>query len=947
MHSYKFTQTSKAIAICLQLLSPVACLSATITSTNSGGNWSLPSTWNGGVLPANGDAILIAAGASVTIDDANLSTLSFQSLTISGALTFETTTARSLTINGEVLIDNTGSFQTGATGTVTTHALSIGGNLTNHGILDFSTNNAGASITFTGASNNTFGGSGMTTDILTLVINKGTNASYVLTLTPTVFTVKGSNVNAPAFLTLTNGTIHIAGSYPFSSSVTTGSIVWGSNCGFWLDNPKFSVATTNSIQVDGLFKLTQGTFTVGTTASHSFNVSATTDFVVDGGTLTVSSRLKGSGTVSPMNFTMSGGTINVCKQGNSTTNPSFSMNAKNFTMSGGNIIVNKPAVSNTSTPLKSYSAYAQTINITGGALNCSPTSTGTFKIEGIMPSLIMDGIKDTVMLSNDIEIYGDLTVNSGAVLDLNNYAFYSKGNLVNDGIIKAPFSATDTSKIYLIANAMQTYSGTGIFGTAAAPVASFIVYNAGGFHITSTNNLNINKLYIFSGNITNANKIEIGNTVGLYSLIQYGSSSTTTASGNLDAAPTFNIGSGGLAVLYCKETNSRTIGYEIPPSRVINQLTLMGNTVTLAGGDLNVTSYLQFFSGKINLGNHNLTLESTSIDALKGADNNGYAITNGTGSLTRKSIGNTITWFPVGTTTTYDPVSITNAGTVDDFTVNVSANLDAFAPMPTKYIQRQWNISEATVGGSDVKLSLTCAAGVPTTNFDAASPIEIGHYKSTNVWERIAATMNSSVATANNVTSFSPAPFVIINQSAVLPVELIDFKGIANGKQNILRWATASEKDTKCFIIERSNNSENFKSLDLVATIGHSTQPQFYQWIDNAPNPLSMYRLKIMDLNGSLDYSKVISVENAEGNAMTILPNFGSDEWTVHLTNVPMGAGTLSIFDMQGKLFQAQNIDIQNITTDIKLSINNLLNGNYILICNISGQVLSKKFIKI
>jgi hypothetical protein len=62
---------------------------------------------------------------------------------------------------------------------------------------------------------------------------------------------------------------------------------------------------------------------------------------------------------------------------------------------------------------------------------------------------------------------------------------------------------------------------------------------------------------------------------------------------------------------------------------------------------------------------------------------------------------------------------------------------------------------------------------------------------------------------------------------------------------------------------------------------------------------------------------------------------------------VPIGAGTLSIFDMQGKLFQAQNIDIQNITTDIKLSINNLLNGNYILICNISGQVLSKKFIKI
>jgi hypothetical protein len=638
---------------------------------------------------------------------------------------------------------------------------------------------------------------------------------------------------------------------------------------------------------------------------------------------------------------MSGGTMKVCTQGNSsTTTVSFSINAKNFTMSGGNIIISKP-----STSTKAYSAYyTQNGNITGGTLTCSPTSTGIFKVEGNIPSLAIDGANDIVTLMNDTKVYGDISVSSGATLDINGVTLYSKGNIVNDGTIQAPFSVTDTSKLYLFGTT-QIYSGSGVCGTAASPIANLILNNSSTFDLsTASNHLNINKLYFYSGNLTGSNNLEIGNTLGTYSLIQYGSNGPATAGGNMDAAPIFNIGSGGLAVLYCNETNVRTIGFEIPLNRTLNQLTLISNNVTLAGGDLYVTSFLQFSSGKINLGNNNLILEATI--SIGGEDNNGYVVTNGTGNLTRKGVGNSnkVT-FPVGTTTTYDPASIKNSGTTDDFSVNVSSTLDAFSPMPNKYIQRQWNISEATTGGSNVTLYLTCAAGVPTNNFDAAGAVQIGHYKSPNVWERITATMTNSVATASNITSFSP--FVIINENAVLPVELIDFKGVASGKQNKISWSTASEYDTKCFILERRNNYGDFTSLDFVAAMGHTNQTQFYEWVDNAPVPLSMYRLKIMDLNGSYEYSKVISVENAERNAMMILHHFNKDELSIRLTDVPMGEARISIFDMQGKDIYIQNIDIHGITTDIKLSINNLPNGQYIVICNIAGQILSKKWVKI
>jgi G8 domain len=943
MHSYKFTFTrvAQVAIICLPLLLPTACLSATVASTNVGGAWSVSSTWASGVIPSNGDAVTIASGASVTID----SDLTLQSLTISGTLTFETTTARNVTISNNVIIDNTGTFQTGSASSITTHALSVGGDLTNNGILDFSTNGntAGAGITFTGASDNTFGGNGTKTNLLTLIINKNSKM-HTLLLTPSVLTIQGSSSNAQPFLTLTKGTIHIAGTYSFSSTVTVRAAnaytVCGSNTGFWLDNPNFVVlVTAGSVDADGLFKLSQGIFSVGSGSTNSFNLTTTTDLIIEGGTINVASRLKGS----PLNFTMTGGIVNVCTQGNGTATASFYVNAKNFTMSGGTVILNKP-----STNYDDYFADGTiTKNITGGTLTCLANATGLFNITGNIPNITVSGSATFAVNATSV-VCKNITINNNAILHLDSFKLKVQGNIQNNGTIKSRLHANwEKGCIDFIGNSTQTYSGTGVFGTLAEPINSFSMNNTAGvtFDISS-NVLNINSLYLFKGSISNAGKLIFCNTATFVAKIQYGATDIATVSGNLDATPDFSNLTAGLAVLYCKETNPRTTGFEIPSNRTLNQLTLITNNITLAGGDLNVSSFLQFSSGKINLGNNNLILESNVT--ITGATNNGYVVTNGTGRLTRKGVGVGIVNpvdFPVGTTTTYDLVSITNTGTTDDFSVNVASTLDAFSPMPNKYLQRQWNISEATVGGSDVTLSLTCAAGVPTNNFDAAASIQIGHYKSNNVWERIPATMSNSVATANNITSFSP--FVIINQNAVLPVELVDFKGVANGKQNNISWSTASERDTKCFILERRNNYGDFKSLDLVAATGQSYQPQFYQWVDHAPAPLSMYRLKIMDLNGSYEYSKVISIENAGGNAMTILSNFTSDDLTIRLSDAPMGEGKISIFDMQGKLQYVQNIDIQNNITDVKLSINNLPNGSYLFVCNVVGQILSKKWVKI
>ncbi|MDP3468576.1 MAG: hypothetical protein Q8S11_09605 [Daejeonella sp.] len=99
--------------IFLVVLQTVSAFAATITSTTSGGNWNVGSTWVGGSAPAVGDLVIIAttSGNSVTLA-ANHTCVS---LTInSGAIL--NLSSFTLTVNGPWL--NNGTFNDG-TGTVT------------------------------------------------------------------------------------------------------------------------------------------------------------------------------------------------------------------------------------------------------------------------------------------------------------------------------------------------------------------------------------------------------------------------------------------------------------------------------------------------------------------------------------------------------------------------------------------------------------------------------------------------------------------------------------------------------------------------------------------------------------------------------------------------------------------------------------------------------------
>ena len=69
--------------------------------------------------------------------------------------------------------------------------------------------------------------------------------------------------------------------------------------------------------------------------------------------------------------------------------------------------------------------------------------------------------------------------------------------------------------------------------------------------------------------------------------------------------------------------------------------------------------------------------------------------------------------------------------------------------------------------------------------------------------------------------------FYLTGSSIPLPVELTAFTATAKGSAVRPAWATASEKNSQAFEVERSGDGRTFKRIGTVATAG-SSAPRSY-----------------------------------------------------------------------------------------------------------------------
>lgn len=205
---------------------------------------------------------------------------------------------------------------------------------------------------------------------------------------------------------------------------------------------------------------------------------------------------------------------------------------------------------------------------------------------------------------------------------------------------------------------------------------------------------------------------------------------------------------------------------------------------------------------------------------------------------------------------------------------------------------------------------------------------------------------NKIYAFQNNRNPFIDHPeFVklIWDCTNLLPVNLLDFKATKNSNTILLEWKTNKEANFKEYVIERSTNGKTFYNIGNVK--GENLDK--YSLADqNLPDAKSVfYRLKMVDIDGKFNYSKIVSIKLLNTAAgISIFPNPAINVITIKLQQPLTLNSSLKITDAEGR--EVMSIAVVNAgQQEIPVKVNQLPAGRYVISISNNKNLLHQSFV--
>ncbi|MBL7738461.1 MAG: hypothetical protein JNK14_04530 [Chitinophagaceae bacterium] len=209
------------------------------------------------------------------------------------------------------------------------------------------------------------------------------------------------------------------------------------------------------------------------------------------------------------------------------------------------------------------------------------------------------------------------------------------------------------------------------------------------------------------------------------------SGATVTVQGDV----TSNVDIQGPGLLQLKGTTTQNVdmgGFVIPNLEIDNSsanINLLSNA--------RIGTSLLFTNGRVQINGFDLSMASAAT--ISGISSSRFVITNGAGRLVKSSLGATSFTFPVGySATEFNPLTISNSGTVDDIGVRCLQNvLDqglTGSAVTADFANNSWVVTEANNGGSTLSLTGEWASGDELANFNRVKS-GIARYNTGTDWD--------------------------------------------------------------------------------------------------------------------------------------------------------------------------------------------------------------------
>lgn len=196
--------------------------------------------------------------------------------------------------------------------------------------------------------------------------------------------------------------------------------------------------------------------------------------------------------------------------------------------------------------------------------------------------------------------------------------------------------------------------------------------------------------------------------------------------------------------------------------------------------------------------------------------------------------------------------------------------------------------------------------------------------------------------------------YIESNNGTVIPVELVSFDANKAGNRVDISWVTASEEGSARFEVEKAIANESGDDFAKIATVpaqGYTTDAVQYGPVhDNevTSGETYIYRLKMVDLDGSFDYSGERVVEFGENGLMTlgeVNPNPVNTTATLDFSVSESSNVTIEVYDMTGKVVATLvNGTVNTGNNTVTLNPADFTNGIYQVVMTSGSTVLTTKF---
>jgi len=147
----------------------------------------------------------------------------------------------------------------------------------------------------------------------------------------------------------------------------------------------------------------------------------------------------------------------------------------------------------------------------------------------------------------------------------------------------------------------------------------------------------------------------------------------------------------------------------------------------------------------------------------------------------------------------------------------------------------------------------------------------------------------------------------LANVGTVLPLSWLDFSAISSNNSVVLNWSTATEQNSRDFIIQQSINGTDWNTVGTTLAAGNSSTVRSYSYVHTTPgNGANYYRIIQQDIDGRQNYSKVLVINLRDKSAhLALYPSVAANGFI----NVKLDKKTqVQVFNSSGSVVMVKEL---------------------------------------